>query len=186
MTRDPKIDAQLRHVVDNLVNHTSGAFTREQLNDLVEELYEEMSTAASVQTFVPVMVGRAALSRLSLDEDEAKANLQTMPEVLILCQDNVGRSQAAAALIRHYAPGRLKVVSAGVAPKGHVLEEVTNGLAERGLLLTDPPAQFSPDMLAAADHLLVIGHLETTLPEKAGSGPAPLVGRPSHRGPVRR
>ena len=168
MTRDPKIDAQLRHVVDNLVNHTSGAFTREQLNDLVEELYEEMSTAASVQTFVPVMVGRAALSRLSLDEDEAKANLQTMPEVLILCQDNVGRSQAAAALIRHYAPGRLKVVSAGVAPKGHVLEEVTNGLAERGLLLTDPPAQFSPDMLAAADHLLVIGHLETTLPEKAG------------------
>jgi Low molecular weight phosphotyrosine protein phosphatase len=150
VTRDPQIDAQLRHVVDSLVNHTAGAFPREQLTALVDELYEEMSASASVQTFVPVMVGRAALARLGQDQAEATAALAGMPEVLIVCQDNVGRSQAAAALLRHYAPGRLNIVSAGVAPKGHVLEEVSNSLAARGLLLTDPPAELTDDFLAAA------------------------------------
>lgn len=168
VTRDPQIDAQLRHVVDNLVNHTAGAFPREQLTALVDDLYEEMSTAASVQTFVPVMVGRAALSRLSQDQDEARAALADMPEVLIVCQDNVGRSQAVAALLRHYAPGRLNVVSAGIAPKGHVLEEVSHGLAAQGLLLTDPPAELTDEMLVDAQHLVVIGELQDQLPAKDG------------------
>jgi arsenate reductase (thioredoxin) len=168
VTRDPQIDAQLRHVVDSLVNHTAGAFPREQLTALVDELYEEMSASASVQTFVPVMVGRAALARLGQDQAEATAALAGMPEVLIVCQDNVGRSQAAAALLRHYAPGRLNIVSAGVAPKGHVLEEVSNSLAARGLLLTDPPAELTDDFLAAAQHLVVIGQLQEQVPDMDG------------------
>src|SRR5690606_33097584 len=69
----------------------------------------------------------------------------------------IGRSQAAAALFRYYAPGLVYVVSAGVAPKGHVLDEVTNGLAAHGVHLTDIPKKYSDEMLAVADRLVVVG-----------------------------
>jgi protein-tyrosine-phosphatase len=158
--RDPQIELQLRHVVDGLVNHTGGTLTRERLTAIVDEFYEELSSTAHIQTFVPVMVGRAALTQVRAELIQAGEVLKTMPEVLIVCQENAGRSQAAAALFRYYAPGRLYVVSAGVRPKGHVLEEVTNGLASQGVYLTDIPKRYSPEMLAVADHLIVIGAVD--------------------------
>lgn len=166
--RDPQIELQLRHVVDGLVNHTGGALTRDRLTELVDELYDEMSAVAHIQTFVPVLVGRAALTQVRAELIAAGEVLKTMPEVLIVCQENVGRSQAAAALFRYYAPGRLYVLSAGIRPKGHVLDEVTNGLAAHGVYLTDIPKRYSPEMLAVADHLIVIGETSEPLPPVEG------------------
>lgn len=167
-TRDPKIEAQLHHVVDGLVNHTGGAFPRDRLTALVDELYDEMSATARVQTYVPVLVGRAALTQVRAEQIHAGEVLKTKPEVLIVCQENVGRSQAAAALFRYYAPGLLYVVSAGVAPKGHVLEEVTNGLAAHGVYLTDIPKKYTQEMLEVADHLIIVGEIDGSLPARDG------------------
>ena len=44
------------------------------------------------------------------------ANVSEIPEVLVLCTHNAGRSVAARVLIDHYAQGRIKVRSAGSAP----------------------------------------------------------------------
>ena len=37
--REPHLDMRLRSVVDGLVNHTGGAFSRERLTALVDDLY---------------------------------------------------------------------------------------------------------------------------------------------------
>ncbi len=161
--RDAKVEAQLRHVVDGLVNHTGGAFSRDRLTTLVDELYDQMAANATVATFLPVLAGRAALSQVRAEQVKAGEVLKTQPEVLIVCHDNVGRSQAAAALFRFYAPGMLYVVSAGVAPKGHVLEEATTGLASHGVYLTDIPKPCTQEMLDIADHLILVGHVESPL-----------------------
>jgi protein-tyrosine-phosphatase len=157
---------QLRSVVDGLVNHTQGAFSRERLSDLVDELYDEMSARAAIQTYVPVLVGRAALTQIRAEQIKAGEILKTMPEVLIVCQENAGRSQAAAALFRYYAPGLLYVVSAGLTPLGHVLEEVTNGLAAHGVYLTDTPKKYSQEMLEVSDHLIIVGEVTDDLPAR--------------------
>lgn len=167
-TRDPHVEMQLRSVVDGLVNHTSGAFSRERLSELVDGLYDEMSARASIQTYVPVLVGRAALTQVRAEQIQAGQVLKTMPEVLIVCQENAGRSQAAAALFRYYAPGLLYVVSAGSAPLGHVLEDVTNGLAAHGVYLTDIPKKYSEAMVQAADHVIIIGELDHEVPSRDG------------------
>ena len=106
---------QLRSVVDGLVNHTGAAIPRERLATIVDELYDQMAATASVKTYLPVLVGRAALTQVRAEQIQAGEILKTQPEVLIVCQDNIGRSQAAAALFRYYAPGLVYVVSAGVA-----------------------------------------------------------------------
>ena len=157
---------QLRSVVDGLVNHTGGAFSRERLTSLVDDLYDQMSATATIQTFVPVLVGRAALTQIRAEQIQAGEVLKTMPEVLIVCQANAGRSQAAAALFRYYAPGLLYVVSAGVSPLGHVLEEVTNGLAAHGVYLTDIPKKYTQEMLDVADHLIIVGEVDEELPDR--------------------
>lgn len=157
MTRDPQVDVQLRNVVDGLVNHTQGAVSREDLSALVDELYEQMAATANIQTFLPVLVGRAALERLSETLPQAQRDLHDRPEVLIVCQENAGRSQAAAALFRHYAPGKVFVESAGLTPADTVMPDVIEALAAHGVHLIDEAKSLQPEMLQRASHLIVIG-----------------------------
>jgi protein-tyrosine-phosphatase len=157
MTRDPQVDAQLRSVVDGLVNHTQGAISREDLTTLVDDIYEEMAATASIQTFLPVLVGRAALAKVSGSVPQAEEELHKRPEILIVCQENAGRSQAAAALFRHYAPGLIFVESAGLTPADRVMPDVIDGLAAHGVHLIDEAKSLQPEMLDRASHLIVIG-----------------------------
>ncbi len=177
MTRDPQVEMQLRSVVDGLVNHTQGAIPRDELTALVDELYEEMSANANVQTFLPVLVGRAALDRVSDGVAQAQKQLRKQPEVLIVCQENAGRSQAAAALFRHYAPGLLFVESAGLTPADSVLPGVIDALAAHGVHLIDEAKALQPEMLQRASHIIVIGDADLDgtrwdLPELSSLSPA--------------
>lgn len=177
MTRDPQIETQLRNVVDGLVNHTQGAVSREDLTALVDQLYDEMAATATIQTYLPVLVGRAALAKVSTGLDQAQAHLREQPEVLIICQENAGRSQAAAALFRHYAPGVLFVESAGMTPADSVMPDVIEALAAHGVHLIDEAKSVEPEMLDRASHIIVIGdaNVEGTrwdLPALDGASPA--------------
>jgi hypothetical protein len=151
------VDVQLRNVVDGLVNHTQGAIPREQLTALVDDLYDEMAESSKVQTFIPVLVGRAALATVQEGLPEAQAALRDRPEVLIVCQENAGRSQAAAALFRHYAPGLLFVESAGLTPADCVQPAVIDALAAHGVHLIDEAKALQPEMLERADHVIELG-----------------------------
>lgn len=79
------------------------------------------------------------------------------PTVLVACRKNAGRSQAAAALLRHYAGDRLEVLSGGSEPADAVHPEVRAVLAERGLSPEDHPKRFDAAMVQAADVVVTMG-----------------------------
>ncbi|MGW5053606.1 arsenate reductase/protein-tyrosine-phosphatase family protein [Actinokineospora sp. NPDC004072] len=81
-----------------------------------------------------------------------------MPEVLFLCVHNAGRSQMAAALLRHHALGRVRVRSAGSAPAAAVNPAAAAALAEFGLDIADAvPVKLSTADVDAADVVVSMG-----------------------------
>jgi arsenate reductase len=84
------------------------------------------------------------------------------PSVLFSCVHNFGRSVAAAALLRHYAHGRVDVRSAGSDPGSEVNPVVAQVLAERGLPVTDhTPTRLEYDLVEAADVVVTMSCGET-------------------------
>lgn len=81
----------------------------------------------------------------------------TRPTVLVACRKNAGRSQAAAALLRHYAGDRVEVLSGGSEPADEVHPEVRAVLAERGLEPEQQPKRFDAAMVQAADVVVTMG-----------------------------
>ncbi|GGS30152.1 arsenate-mycothiol transferase ArsC [Actinokineospora fastidiosa] len=80
------------------------------------------------------------------------------PEVLFVCVHNAGRSQMAAALLRHYALGRVAVRSAGSAPADRVNPAAAAALAELGLDITEQvPTKLSTADVDAADVVITMG-----------------------------
>ena len=79
------------------------------------------------------------------------------PTVLVACRQNAGRSQAAAALLRHYGGDRIVVLSGGSSPAPDVHPEIVEVLAERGLVAEGRPRQFDAAMVQAADVVVTMG-----------------------------
>jgi protein-tyrosine-phosphatase len=81
-----------------------------------------------------------------------------VPEVLFVCVHNAGRSQMAAALLDHYAEGRVTVRSAGSAPADELNPRVLEAMAERGLdLARERPKRLTGEAVEAADVVITMG-----------------------------
>ncbi|RZQ60980.1 arsenate reductase ArsC [Amycolatopsis suaedae] len=84
--------------------------------------------------------------------------MPAVPEVLFVCVHNAGRSQMAAALLRHYALGRVAVRSAGSEPADRVNPAAAQALAEWGLDITgEIPAKLSAEGVEASDVVITMG-----------------------------
>lgn len=155
---DPHVASQLESVVDGLVAHTDGSVHRHVLRGLVFTNYTNLAATAKVTTFLPVLAGNMALSQIE-QAGEAKGGVGDvgLPAVLVLDEHNSTRSQAAAALIKFYAPGRFRVSSAGLRPNPVVNPNLPAALGEVGLELTDAPRQVDADEIAKADYVIAIG-----------------------------
>ncbi len=80
------------------------------------------------------------------------------PEVLFVCVHNAGRSQMAAALLDHYAEGRVVVRSAGSAPAAHVNPAVVEVMHELGLDLSQElPKPLTTGSVQEADVVVTMG-----------------------------
>jgi len=108
-----------------------------------------------------------------------------VPEVLFVCVHNAGRSQMAAALLDHYAAGRVRVRSAGSAPADEVNPAVVEAMGELGIdLTTAAPKRLTTEGVSAADVVVTMGcgdacpvfpgkrYLDWPLPDPAGQGVA--------------
>jgi arsenate reductase len=81
-----------------------------------------------------------------------------VPEVLFVCVHNAGRSQMAAALLDHYAAGRVQVRSAGSTPSGEINQGVIAVMDEVGIdLSTEFPKPLSTEAVEAADVVVTMG-----------------------------
>jgi arsenate reductase len=80
------------------------------------------------------------------------------PQVMFVCVHNAGRSQMAAALLDHYAAGRVKVRSAGSAPASTINPAVIEVMAEVGLDLTrQVPKPITTEDVHASDVVITMG-----------------------------
>ena len=106
-----------------------------------------------------------------------------VPEVLFVCVHNAGRSQMAAALLDHYAAGRVRVRSAGSAPADEVNPAVVLAMEEIGLDLSQAyPKPLTDEGARAADVIVTMGcgdacpvypgtrYLDWQLADPAGKG----------------
>jgi protein-tyrosine-phosphatase len=81
-----------------------------------------------------------------------------VPEVLFVCVHNAGRSQMAAALLDHYAEGRVRVRSAGSAPAEEINPAVLRVMAELGLdLRGEVPKRLTNESAREADVIVTMG-----------------------------
>jgi arsenate reductase (thioredoxin) len=81
-----------------------------------------------------------------------------MAEVLFVCVHNAGRSQMAAALLDHYAQGRVQVRSAGSEPADRINPIVVQAMAELGLDVSKEfPKPLSTQGVEAADVVITMG-----------------------------
>ncbi|MBT8225145.1 MAG: arsenate reductase ArsC [Dactylosporangium sp.] len=80
------------------------------------------------------------------------------PTVLFLCVHNAGRSQMAAAWLRHLADGRIGVRSAGSEPADRLNPVAVAAMAEVGIDLTGgTPARLTWDAAEASDVIISMG-----------------------------
>ena len=80
------------------------------------------------------------------------------PSVLFVCVHNAGRSQMAAAIAEHLAPGRIHVRSAGSAPGDTLHPVAVQAMAELGIDITDQhPRILTIDAVQASDVVITMG-----------------------------
>ena len=109
--------------------------------------------------------------------------MSDIPEVLFICVHNAGRSQMAAALLDHHAPGRVQVRSAGSPPADEINPAVRAAMDEVGIDLSKEfPKALTEDAVQAADVVISMGcgdacpvypgkrYLTWELPDPAGKG----------------
>ena len=107
--------------------------------------------------------------------------MPTIPEVLFVCIHNAGRSQMAAALLRHHAGDAIRVTSAGSAPADRINPAVRQVMAEIGIDLDRAvPRKLETNAVVAADVVITMGcgdacpvfpgkrYLDWDLPDPAG------------------
>ncbi|MGK2950343.1 MAG: low molecular weight phosphatase family protein [Acidimicrobiales bacterium] len=82
----------------------------------------------------------------------------SVPEILVVCTHNAGRSVAARLLLEHHGGGRVVVRSAGSAPGEAINPAVAQLLTERGLDVSKEfPKLLTDDAARAADVIITMG-----------------------------
>jgi protein-tyrosine-phosphatase len=181
---DPVTQAHVDKAVDDLCQEFKGVFSRETVERFVSESVVSLG-GAHFADFVPVLAYRFARERLGALGQAEGTIAKTVPEVLFVCVQNAGRSQIAAALLKHHAAGRVHVRTAGSAPAGEVHPEVVAALAVRGINLGEEfPKPLTDEVVAAADVVVTMGcgdacpiypgkrYEDWDVGDPAGAGPA--------------
>ena len=107
----------------------------------------------------------------------------TVPSVLFVCVHNAGRSQMAAALLRHHGSDAVEVCSAGSAPADTINPAVREVMAEIGIdLAGERPKVLTTGAVEASDVVVTMGcgdacpvfpgkrYLDWELEDPAGQG----------------
>lgn len=81
-----------------------------------------------------------------------------IPTVLFVCVKNGGKSQMAAALMRHHAGDTVEVHSAGTKPGSSINALSAEVIAEVGAdMASETPRAIDPELLRRADRVIVLG-----------------------------
>jgi arsenate reductase (thioredoxin) len=147
----------LERGLDKLRDEFAGTFSAETVERFMAESMEALE-GARLRDFVPLFVHRFARERLRALGQLEGTIAKDVPEVLFVCVQNAGRSQMAAALLDHYAEGRVHVRSAGSAPADEINPEVVTAMSELGIDVSKEfPKPMTDEVVEAADAVITMG-----------------------------
>ena len=145
-------------IATELTYQFDGVFTREQITDAVQQARAALEPQSRIPTFLPILVTRHAKELLTAAAQASGAIAKTVPEILFVCVHNAVRSQMAAAIAAHLAPGKVHVRSAGSKPTGEINPVAIQALRERGIDLTNAyPKPLDDRVVHAADVIITMG-----------------------------
>lgn len=156
--------ALLGRIIDDLGARFAGTFSRETVQRVVLESYDLLRERGGVGRALPSATAQFATERLSAQQHEAargergrRADGEPV-EVLFVCVQNAGRSQLAAAIMRHLGGERVRVRTAGSAPIDAIRPAVVTALDEIGVPLGGEfPKPLTDDVVRAADVVVTMG-----------------------------
>ena len=159
--RDLDVDlitrGHLERGLASLREEFAGTFSSETIERYMAQSLEALG-GPRVKDFVPLFVHRFARERLRALGQAEGTIAKDVPEVLFVCVQNAGRSQMAAALLDHYAEGRVHVRSAGSAPADQINPEVVTAMSELGIDLSKEfPKPMTDEVVQAADAVVTMG-----------------------------
>jgi arsenate reductase len=165
---------------DRLSVEFAGIFSPETIRRYMEE-DSVYWMDATVTSYVPVLIERFTRERLRAIAHMEGKLVKESPEVLFVCVHNAGRSQMAAALLDHYAEGRVHVRSAGSTPASEINPAVLRAMAEIGIDISKEfPKPLTDEVVRDADAVITMGcgdacpiypgkrYLDWELPDPAG------------------
>jgi protein-tyrosine-phosphatase/DNA-binding transcriptional ArsR family regulator len=148
----------VQRIVDDLTYRFSSTFSPETVARYVAESYVLLAERAHITRFLPSLTAKFATDRLSALATAKGLILRGTPEVLFVCVQNAGRSQMAAAILRHLAGDAVHVRTAGSAPAATVHPVVIEALDEIGVpLATEFPKPLTEEVVQAADYVITMG-----------------------------
>ncbi len=163
-----------------LINEFEGIFSPETVVEAVSEAAGQVADAP-VQTHVATLAERLARERLRAVAQVEGRIMKEVPEVLFVCVHNAGRSQMAAALLEHYAGGRVHVRSAGSTPADEINPAAVAAMREVKIDVSKEfPKELTTEIVEAADVVITMGcgdacplfpgkrYLDWDLPDPAG------------------
>jgi arsenate reductase len=158
--RDLDIDlitlGHLERALERLSEEFAGTFSPETVERYMAESVEALA-GARVTNFVPLFAHRFARERLRALGQVHGTIAKDVPEVLFVCVQNAGRSQMAAALLDHYAEGRVHVRSAGSAPAEQINPAVVVAMSELGIDVSKEfPKPMTDEVVEAADAVITM------------------------------
>ena len=145
-------------VINDLAYKYDGVFSRESITQAVADARAQLEPSSTIPTFLPILVQRFAAEQLMAAAQASGTVAKAVPEILFVCVHNAGRSQMAAALAEHLAPGKVHVRSAGSQPADQVNPTAVQVLAERGINVTQTyPKPLTDNVVRAADVIVTMG-----------------------------
>lgn len=84
--------------------------------------------------------------------------MTTQPTVLFVCVHNAGRSQMAAGYMQHLSGGKVRVLSAGSAPKDSINPIAVEAMAEVGIdIANNQPKILTNEAVEESDVVITMG-----------------------------
>ncbi|MFF9565628.1 metalloregulator ArsR/SmtB family transcription factor [Leifsonia sp. NPDC014704] len=150
-------DDVLDRISSDLSARFAGVFAPETVDRYVRESHQLLANDAHITRQLTSLTSRFAADRLDALAREQGVSTRT-PEVLFVCVQNAGRSQIAAAILKHLAGDRVRVRTAGSEPADAVRPTVVTALDEIGVSLAgEYPKPLTDEVVRAADVVITMG-----------------------------
>lgn len=153
----PMTSGVLDRIAADLSTRFAGVFGAETVTRYVHESHQLLAEQSHITRFLPSLTARFAADRLGALA-RAGAKPTGVPEVLFVCVQNAGRSQMAAAILRHLAGDRVNVRTAGSEPASAVRAVILTALDEIGVPIGgEYPKPLTDEVVRAADVVVTMG-----------------------------